>query len=120
MRRPICRVGQRCCLIATWAGTVKTSTLALALRAKGYSVEVHDGVLDVNEERQQPVEGALEEIARSIPVSTNSILSGKENFVSEKFHSYLSPDLLLEDSTSSKIDLDALPKLARWLMEESK
>ena len=119
VRRPICRVGEHSCLISTWVGTVKTSTLALALRAMGYTVEVHDGFLDVNEERAQPVEIALEKIARSVPVSADNLLSGKENFVSEKFHSYLSPDLLLEDSTSSKIDLDALPKLARCLMEKS-
>ena len=117
VRRPICRVGERSCLIATWVGTVKTSTLALALRGKGYTVEVHDGFLDINEERQHPVEGALEKIARSVPVSADSLLSGSENFVTEKFHSYLSRDLLLEDSISSRIDLDALPGLARNLVD---
>ena len=33
--------------------------------------------------------------------------------MTEKFHPYLSLDLLLEDVPSSRIDLGALPELAR-------
>ena len=118
VRRPICELGKRSCLIATWTGTVKTSTLALALRAMGYTAETHDGFLNVNyKEDAEPVEAALEEIARSGPVSADSVLSGKGNFMTEKFHPYLSLDLLLEDATSSRIDLGALPELARSIIE---
>ena len=31
--------------------------------------------------------------------------------MTEKFHPYLSPDLLLEDATSRRIDFGALPEL---------
>ena len=114
VRRPICQIGKRSCLIATWTGTVKTLTLALALRAMGYTAEIYDGFLNVTYgESTQPVEAALEEIARSAPISADSVLSGKENFITEKFHSYLSLDLLLEDATSSRIDLSSLLDLAR-------
>ena len=37
--------------------------------------------------------------------------------MTEKFHRYLSPDLLLEDVASSRIDLAALPALARSVIE---
>ena len=120
IRRPICKLGKRSCLIATWTGTVKTSTLALVLRAMGYTAEIHDGFLNVNhEEDVQPVEATLEEIADSGPVSADSMLSGKENLMTEKFHPYLSRDLLIVDATSSRIDLDALPDLARSIIRSA-
>ncbi len=113
-RQSICEIGERNCLIATWTGTIKTSTLALALQALGYTVETYDGFLDINyDEGTQPVEAALEEIAHSAPISADRVLSGKENLITEKFHLYLSPNLLLQDAVSSRIDLGSLPELAR-------
>ena len=113
-RRSICEIGTRSRLIATWAGTIKTSTLALALQAKGYTAEIHDGFLDIKYEKgAQAVEAALKEIARSTPVSVGKVLSGGGSFMTEKFHRYLSPDLLLEDVASSRMDLGALPELTR-------
>jgi ATP-dependent Lhr-like helicase len=96
VRRSICEIGERSSLIATWKGTIKNSTFALALQAMGYTVATYDGFLDIQyEEGIQPVESALEEIARSAPVSADRMLSGKENLMTEKFHPYLSSDLLL-------------------------
>ena len=119
-RQPICRIGERSYLIATWAGTVKTSSLALVLRAMGYTAEFHDGFLDVNsKEGVQPVEVALEEIVRSASLCAGNVLSGRENLMTEKFHPWLSLDLLLEDATSSRIDLGALPDLARRIVRFS-
>lgn len=37
--------------------------------------------------------------------------------MTEKFHLYLSPDLLLEDATSRRIDFDALPELVSSIIE---
>ena len=114
VQRSICEIGKRSCLIATWTGTVKNSTLALALQAQGYTVATHDGFLDVNHGKGcQSVEASLKEIAYSARSSPHDLLSGKENLMTEKFHPYLSSDLLLEDASSSRIDLAALPALAR-------
>ena len=113
----VCRLGKQNCIVASWVGTVKTSTLALVLRAMGYTAEVHDGFLDINEEGVQTVDDALTTIANFTPVSTHNLLSGKENFMTEKFHPYLDLDLLREDATSSRIDLDAMPDLARSIIE---
>ncbi len=118
-RQSICEIGERSRLIATWAGTAKTSTLALALRAMGYKIVAGDGFLDINYERGiQPVENVLEKIASSSPVSADSLLSGEENFITEKYHPYLSPELLLEDAICSRIDLNSLPELARRVIED--
>lgn len=94
-----------------------TSTLALVLRTMGYAAEIYDGFLDVNlKEGVQPVEAALKEIVRSAPLCADNMLSGRENLMTEKLHPYSSRDLLIEDATSSRIDLDALPDLARRLV----
>ena len=111
-RRSIHKIGKGRYLICTWAGTIKTSTLALTLQSMGYQTETYDGFLDVNYDKGVlSLEAALKEIACSAQISTENILSGKTNLMTEKFHPYLSPDLLLEDTTSRRIDFGALPEL---------
>lgn len=120
VRRSICEIGEQTYVIATWAGTVKTSTLALALRTMGYIVTIYDGFLDVRcDDHLEPLAAALERIAGSASASSASVLSGGENLRTEKFHRYLSSELLVEDAISSRIDLDALPELARRLVAEA-
>ena len=117
-KRSICEFGERTRLIATWTGTIKNSTLGLALRAMGYKVATYDGFLEVSlEEGLRPVESALEELARSSSIRTYELLSGRENFITEKFHPYLNSELLIEDATSSRLDLGALPGVARDTIE---
>ena len=117
----VLRIGQRHSLIATGAGSVKTSTLALALRAKGYSVMTDDGFLDVKWAGQvPPVETTIAEIAKSGSISLDAVVSGDSNLSTEKFHRYLSPELLIEDVASSRLDVGALPALARWVTRSSR
>ena len=54
--------------------------------------------------------------ANAALISIGKLLSGEENFMTEKFHPYLSLDLLLEDAPSSRIDLGTLPELARSMI----
>ena len=116
-QRSICRIAERSCVLATWAGSVKTATLALRLRAMGYSVATYDGFLDVNYgEGVPPLEEALLEIASADEMSVESLLSGSANFVTEKFHPYLSSDHLLMEATSSRVDLSSLTGLARTMI----
>ena len=96
------------------AGTVKTSTLALALRAMGFTATTYDGFLDISyDDGVRSVEEPLEEISISAPNSTRKVLFGEGNFMTEKFHPYLSLDLRREDAIRSRIDLGGLPELAR-------
>ena len=117
VRQPICRIGDRSYLIATWTGTVETSSLALVLRAMGYTAEIHDGFLEVSHgEDAQPVATALESIASAPSISAGDVSFGRGTLMTEKFHPYLNMDLLLEDALSSRLDLVAVQKLARRLI----
>ena len=113
-------IAEREALIATWAGTIKTSTLALVLKTMGYHVVIFNGFLDVRWPKNlPPVMDALVEIAASEPISHTSVMSEGTNLESEKFHQYLSMDLLIADAASNRLDFGALPRLARGLISGS-
>ena len=119
-QQPIRKTGKRRYVVATWAGTIKTSSLALALGGMGYQVSVYDGFLDVKCKKDvQPVDAALTEIAASDTFPADKLLSGEENLTTEKFHRFLSTELLLEDALSSRIDLKAVPELARAIIRRN-
>ena len=116
-RQLIYQISERNCLIATWSGTVKTSTLALVLQGMGYTVATYDGFLDINWKKGvQSVESVFEDIAGQTQIHPDMLRTSEGNLVTEKFHPYLSPSLLLEDTISHRIDLNALPQLASRLI----
>ncbi len=96
-------------LIATRLGTVKTETLALALRSQGYRVHAHDGFIETasSDAQTSPVD-TLKVIAQGARVD---LFSSDPNLVSEKFHPYLTVDLLRQDVASGKLDADSLPRI---------
>ena len=115
--RSICSIGDKSALVATWAGTVKTTTLALWLRNMGYTASVHHGFLEVgNKSDDKPLESGLRDIAKSPPDVSRISLPGLEQCMSEKFHRYLSTDLLYEDAMTSVVDLAAMPQLAKSIV----
>ncbi len=106
--------GPRTHWIATGRGTVGTLTLALALQAQGFRTESHDGFLEVRGEG--PLRAILQRIARGERVEL-AWSDATLNF--EKFHPYLSTELLRRDALSSRLDLEGLPGtaqdiLSRW------
>ena len=107
--------GERTSIIATRVGTVKTSTLALALRSKGFLVEQHDGFLLVEDGDETPdLQTVLGHIRSGEPVD---LFSGAGNFMSEKFHPYLSKPLLELDAASSKLVPQILPTLVERIIQ---
>ena len=115
--RSICSLGDRSALVATWAGTVKTTTLALWLRNMGHTAVVHQGFLEVgNKLTDKSVESALRDIAETTPDLSRISLSGLEQCMSEKFHRYLSSDLLYEDAVTSVVNLAAMPQLVESII----
>ena len=113
----ICSVGDKSALVATWAGTVKTTTLALWLSNVGYTAVVHHGFLEVERKStDRSVESALRDIAEITPDLSRISRSGLEQCMSEKFHRYLSSDLLYEDAVTSVVDLAAMPQLAESII----
>ena len=116
------RVGDRNSLIATWVGSIKSRTLDLVLSSKGFRVTRWEGgFLDVSwDHGKLPLMDALNEIGHSGSLSPGSLISEDSNLSFEKFHKYLSRDLLIEDAASSKLDFESLPGLARKLLAGSK
>ena len=117
-RQAILMIGERAAVVATWAGTVKTSTLALVLTSKGYKVSSSNGgflVINYSSE-MPPLKDTLGLIARTRQVSLGQVLTGKENLMAEKFHQHLSWKLLVQDAESCRFDLNALPQLAQSIV----
>lgn len=119
--RRIVDLGERHYLIATWDGTVRTTTLAFALRSHGFDVAVHDGFLDVEDRRME--HGRLLPVLRSLasgpPPDGADLATDAGVLETEKFHRYLSRDLLVLDAVTSKLTPGAVPDMAKLLLEES-
>jgi len=80
---PIVSLGEDQHAVVTRVGTIKTTTLALALRSQGLTVEQHDGMLLVS---RRDNDRDLLEALREIQSQTYSeIFSDRENLVFEKF-----------------------------------
>ena len=94
-------LGEETSIIATRVGTMKTTTLALALRGFGFSVEQYDGFLQVEGgDETPPLQMVLERIASGEAVD---LFIGVGNLMPEKFHPYLTADLRALDAASSKM-----------------
>lgn len=106
--------GEGSAILATRAGTMKTATLALALRGFSYTVERHDGFLEVKAgEEAPPLFEVLETIGKGAKVD---LFPDSANLLFEKFHSYLTPELLAQDALSARLDVEALPSLCAKLI----
>ncbi|WP_273071383.1 hypothetical protein [Thioclava marina] len=109
-------LGERTSIIATRVGTVKTSTLALALRSEGFSVEQHDGFLLMEVGDETPdLRALLADIRSGEPVD---LFAGAGNLMSEKFHPYLSSALLVLDAESSRLSVQALPDVVAAIVRK--
>lgn len=115
-KRNVIDLGDGSTLLATWAGTVRTNTLALALRGHGMSVEVHDGMVDVATDQTKVLE-VLNEIATKNAPTGEELALHVSAPATEKYHPYLSRDLLLTDIIASRIEAWSVPGLAERLLE---
>ena len=108
-------------LIATWSGTIRTTSFALILQSHGFKVGVRYGLLDVEPGYKTEID--LPDILKKL--ATDPVPSGKHlasNVMipqNEKYHPYLSDDLLVEDALSGRILPDAVPEMAADILEES-
>lgn len=103
---PFADAGQGACILATRCGTVKTTTLALALGAAGFEVTQHDGFLEV-----EPGEAELslkQVLAQIQSYGAVDLFAHSPNLIFEKFHGYLTSDLLIHDALSSRVDIACL------------
>ena len=113
---PITRVGERY-LLAPWTGTVATATLEIALVCLGHSVDRGEGVLGVSSPPRDSG-GLIPDLKRiaADELDLRALLRDRlDLLLFEKFHRHLGGDLLLADALSRRLDLDALPGIARDL-----
>ena len=109
------RIGVGSYVLATRCGTVKTTTLALALASLGFTVEQHDGFLQVKSGGTGiPLEKALRDMAGE---KTVDLFAHEPNLIFEKYHSYLTLDLLKRDALSTRLELESLHRLCKRLCE---
>ncbi len=103
-------LSEKSSLIATRRGTVKTGTLALGLKSYGFSVEQYDGFLQVETSKIAfSAADALRELAAGKEID---FFAGAGNLQSEKYHCYLTPELLRQDAASSRLVPHLLTELA--------
>ena len=109
-------------LIATWSGTIRTTSLALILRSHGLTVDVHDGFLDVESDQKDETNllNVLKKLDDDSVPSCKLLASSVMIPQSEKYHVYLSRDLLVKDALSSRLQPGAVPKMAKDILEGSR
>lgn len=113
-QKRIVKTGEQMYVLATWAGTVKTATLALALRSRGFRVHSHDGLLEADgKEADCSIEEALSQLATG---GLPTLFDENSNLQFEKFHQFLSADLLQEDALSSRLNHASLAPLASAIL----
>ncbi|MDF1671264.1 MAG: DEAD/DEAH box helicase [Pelagimonas sp.] len=102
-------LGEETTIIATRVGTMKTTTLALALRSFGFAVEQYDGFLQVGEGDETP---SLTEVLKRIGEGeVVDLFAGAGNLLTEKFHPYLTRELLELDAVSSRLEPQSIVKI---------
>jgi ATP-dependent Lhr-like helicase len=107
-------LGEETSLMATRVGTMKTTTLALALRGFGFFVEQYDGFLLAKVGEETP---PLSETLRRIgDGQEGDLFAGAGNLLTEKFHPYLTRELLELDAISSRLEPNSLARSARNLL----
>lgn len=104
-------------LIATRRGTVVSNTLALALQAAGFRVQLHDGFIEVFGTDATP--GLREFLAEIAQGATVDIFGHDPPLNFEKFHPFLTQSLLQQDALASHVDLAALPGLCAELVDSA-
>jgi len=107
-------LGESSFSLATRVGTVKTTTLALALRSTGFEVDIYDGFLTVSsKDETRDIKATLSRVATG---ETVSLFGEQTNLIFEKFHTYLTRDLLEMDALGCKVDASCLPGLCQRII----
>jgi len=98
-------LGDARCLLAPWLGTVKTTTLAFALKQQGFALDPRDTVFELDCAAGDLRTRILPKIAQE---GLNPTAIDGANLHVDKFHEHLSPPLLVQDALSSRIDRGSL------------
>lgn len=116
----ISQLGQDAYALTTRCGTIKTTTLALALRSHGFTVHIYDGFLEVSgkdNSNHRNLMHTLESIAQGDGMD---LFGCEPNLEFEKFHPYLTKELLKLDALSSRIDASSLPRICNDILKNQR
>lgn len=110
----IAQLGEKSFVLATRSGSRRNTTLALALRANGFTVQTHDGFLEVFEKEETP---PLTDTLSSLASGKNvELFTHSPNLIFEKFHPYLPEELLQKDALSARLDVEGLADLCSLIL----
>ena len=113
--RSLVAAGEDLTLAFPWRGTIATETLALALRSYRLDATPFHAVVEIKNPIGE-VEDALADLARNAPPSSTRLASFIKVLQREKFHPYLSREMLIADAASARIGADAVPVIAKELL----
>ncbi|MCY1000010.1 DEAD/DEAH box helicase [Myxococcus sp. MISCRS1] len=99
-----------------WAGDAVVHTLALALQARGLSVQTLGPVLSVTGQ-QADVEGALRALVAEGPPRAESLTRHVENMALEKHDGFVPEDLLARDYAARYLDVEGAWRVARQVLQ---
>ena len=102
--------------ITTRAGTIKTFSLFLALGQEEFKSSMYDGLIEINA-GESKLRTRLEELATNSPPTSDSLAANIITPRTEKYHPYLSDELLFKDVAASRIAPEAVPVLAKQILE---
>ena len=116
-KRRIQSLGDDRYILAPWTGTVGTASLAIALASLDYRVGTFDGILEVSSSGpgSNALVSHLQDIAADKLNLRDLVMGHAGALVQEKFHRFLADDLLVFDALSSRLDMNAVPAIARTL-----
>lgn len=106
----IAQLSDNAAVIATKTGSVRTTTLALALRANSFTVQTHDGFLEVFRKDESPE--LIDVLSALTDGKEMDLFAHSPNLLFEKFHPHLTEDLLRRDALSARLDAGCLSSLA--------
>jgi ATP-dependent Lhr-like helicase len=89
-----------------------------SLRASELEVEINDGILEVTASKDScGIEQTLAALANGAMASPADLAGDHATLIVEKFHQYLSIDLLLADAFASRLNFSCLVPLAKMLLQ---
>lgn len=106
-------------VIFPWVGSKKLNTLRAALTARGLNVAPMGIALEVEQTSVERLVSVLQELAAQPPPTAVELAGTIENTRSAKYDDYLGEELLCLGYASSALDTQALPSIARKLVQRT-
>ncbi|MCY1291088.1 hypothetical protein D9M70_402620 [compost metagenome] len=105
-------------MLFPWVGTRKLATLALAFQAREFETAHHSHVIELQECEASSVEMFLDGLAGGEAPDEGAMAARIAQPNLARFDHFLTPELMWSVTLRERLDLDALPELARSLLGE--